>query len=86
MCMYDKQRMSQHYEDWIEDTETVGLRLMPSPHPAVTPAAIAITLKYGKSVSKGIKEMEQIIQGQTMALNLMRDIQDNERVPKGWGS
>jgi hypothetical protein len=31
---------------------------MPSPHPAVTPAAIAIAKKYGKSVSKGIVEMD----------------------------
>lgn len=34
---------------------------MPSPHPAVTPAAIAIAKKYGKSVSKGIVEMEKCI-------------------------
>ena len=31
---------------------------MPSPHPAVTPTAIVIALKYGKNVSRGILEME----------------------------
>lgn len=43
---------------------------MPSPHPAVTPAAIAIAIKYGKNVSRGIQEMEKIILGQQMALDL----------------
>jgi hypothetical protein len=34
---------------------------MPSPHPAVTPEAIEIAKKYGKTVSRGIIEMERII-------------------------
>lgn len=37
---------------------------MPSPHPAVTPASIAIALKYGENVSKGIQEMERVIETQ----------------------
>jgi len=34
---------------------------MPSPHPAVTPTSIAIALKYGPNVSRGIQEMEKKI-------------------------
>lgn len=39
-----------------------GLIEMPSPHPAVTPAAIEIAKKYGKNVSKGIVEMGHVIE------------------------
>ena len=35
---------------------------MPSPHPAVTPSAILIAKKYGKSVSKGIVAMQKCIE------------------------
>lgn len=37
---------------------------MPSPHPAITPDAIAIAKRYGKNVSRGIVEMEKVIQEQ----------------------
>jgi hypothetical protein len=44
---------------------------MPSPHPAVTPASIAIAKKYGKSVSKGIAAMEKKITEQTKEISTM---------------
>ena len=44
---------------------------MPSPHPAVTPASIAIALKYGKNVSRGILEMEKKILEQRREIEIM---------------
>jgi hypothetical protein len=34
---------------------------MPSPHPAVSPKSIAIALRYGPNVSRGIAGMEKTI-------------------------
>jgi hypothetical protein len=53
---------------------------MPSPHPAVTPSAIAIARSYGPSVSKGIIMMKERVD--LLTSEGIKEFEKNERLLK----